>query len=254
MTKFITDYLNDKYLHDLSRGPNTTHADSEGLERWVGDYRVRRDQGDTFDEAMTQINADINTEVGLPVDTWPPGWQPVAPVAPIDPKPPTGELTRLRNDGRYFVNDAGHYFPVFASCLYALCDGKDARPALDQLAQLGFGGVRVFAGHLEGRGQSAASACERLPRFLDECLARGLYVQVAAVTDSGLDDYDVRAHVRDIAAIVSEFPHGLLCIANEYYHPTQSDQVHNAAYSAPARGAGSRALRGAVGRGRRSHR
>ena len=77
------------------------------------------------------------------------------PVAPIDPKPPAGELTKLSNDGRYFQNAAGHYFPVFASCLYALCDGKDARPALDQLAQLGFGGVRVFAGHLEGRGQSA---------------------------------------------------------------------------------------------------
>ena len=50
------------------------------------------------------------------------------------------------------------------------------------------------------------------------------------MTDSGLDDYDVRAHVRDIAEIVSEFPHGLMCIANEYDHPTQSERVHDPDY------------------------
>lgn len=195
--------------------------DPEGMI-WIARTQYDIDAGMSQQASLNKHLAECALDLGL---------------APPDPgvPPPGGggggqTLSKLTNDGRYFRNDGGSYFPAFASCLYGLADGRDPRPALDQLQQMGFGGVRVFAGHLEGRGQTAQSARQNLPRFMDETKARGLYAQVAAVTDSAADNYDVRQHVREIAQILEPYPHGLLCIANEYWHPTQRASVHDPNY------------------------
>lgn len=136
---------------------------------------------------------------------------------------------RLRVDGRFFVNDAGTFRPVFASALSMLRRSDDeARGMLDWAAQTGFNGIRVFGGRLTWAGQTAAKARERLPFLLAEATARGLYVEVTAVTDSKDGGYDPAAHVAAVAEICDQAKNAILEVANEPYHGTQADAIHSA--------------------------
>ena len=101
---------------------------------------------------------------------------------------------------------------------------------LDQLAALGYNGVRVFAGHLEWAGQTAAYARSGLGIFFEACQIRGLYVLVSAITDSGIEDYNLEEHIDEIGAVCAQYDNTLLEIANEPYHETQRREVHDFAY------------------------
>ncbi len=132
--------------------------------------------------------------------------------------PPT---SKVRVDGRFWVNDQGTFRPIFASDLAPLPLTPEAQDAkLDETQALGFNGVRVFAGALPWAGQTVEMARQALPRFLEAAGRRGLYVYVVALTESG---YDVEAHLRAITGIVAQYPNTLLEVANEIGHPTQSD-------------------------------
>jgi hypothetical protein len=151
--------------------------------------------------------------------------------SPFAPAPPTGGQGpwirgALRINGRMFANDAGLYRPVWASCLAALRPGHDYGPALDQITLLGFGGVRVFAGPLPWTQPATAlrSVYDRLPTFLGECAARGLYVEVTALTETGLG-YDKGAHLDRIAEILPSRGHCVLELANEFEHHSQNLDV-----------------------------
>jgi hypothetical protein len=111
-----------------------------------------------------------------------------------------------------------------ASCLAALRPGHDFRPALDEIAALGFTAVRVFAGRLGWCGQEPHHALERLPEFISEAHARGLNGHVVALTDTaggGREAYDRRQHAAEVAARVTPFD--ILEWANEAWHPSQHD-------------------------------
>jgi hypothetical protein len=151
------------------------------------------------------------------------------PSIPLLRKFKTGTIAgRLRVDGRFFVNDAGTFRPIFASMLSVLRRSPDAtRDVLDWAAQTGFNGIRVFAGALTWAGQSASQARDRLPSLLTEAAARGLYVEVTAITDSKDGGYDPAAHAAAVAAICDQASNAILEVANEPYHPTQTDAVHS---------------------------
>lgn len=142
---------------------------------------------------------------------------------------------RLRTNGSQFVDADGAIFrPVFASALLGLSPNKsdeEVREFLDWVAATGFNGVRVFAGALRWEGLTVDRSRQRLPWFLGEAAARGLYVEVVALTDSRNNgthfDYEVTPHVAAIANICADFDHTLLEIANEPQHGTQSDAVHD---------------------------
>lgn len=143
------------------------------------------------------------------------------PVTPPVPPSPGGSLQgRLRVDGRMFVNDAGDYRPVWASCLAAFRPGHDPRPALDEIAALGFGGVRMFAGPLPWCNQSIRDVYERLPGFMDATLERALHVEVTCLTETGMG-YDAGAHLVRLAELLDPYEHALIEFANEWQHPTQ---------------------------------
>lgn len=136
---------------------------------------------------------------------------------------------RLAVQGRFFVTGGEIYRPVWASLLSILRRPHDERvEQLGALADLGFNGVRVFAGALSWANQTPAQARAVLPALLDECHAAGLRVEVVAITDSGTG-YDVRAHTFEIADYCTNTPHAILELANEYWHPTQSPWVQDAA-------------------------
>ena len=126
---------------------------------------------------------------------------------------------RLRVDGRFFVDDQGTARPLFASFLSRWMEpSRDA--VLDEIAALGFNGIRIFAGDLGWAGQTAASARAALPGLLTAAAERALHVYVCACTGGG---YDVEAHLREVARICATFTNTLLEGFNEVGHPTQSD-------------------------------
>ena len=152
-----------------------------------------------------------------------------APVPPSAPFPvPPGAPTRIRIDGRFFVHNAGTFRPCFQSSLTLLVRNADERAVfLDETVELGFNGIRVFAGALPWAPQTADQARAVLPTLLDEAAALGLYVYVVALTESRHGGYDVEAHLRAIATIVQAHSNALLEIANEPWHGTQSDEVND---------------------------
>lgn len=136
---------------------------------------------------------------------------------------------RLRVDGQRIVDASGQPFvEPFASALTLLTKSSAERAVvLDELATLGFRGIRVFAGRLTWAGQSPASALDVLPAVLEEARARKMYVLVTAVTDSRDGGYDELAHVSAVAVITAGAEHAVLEASNESYHPSQSDRVNN---------------------------
>lgn len=124
----------------------------------------------------------------------------------------------MRVDGRFFVNDAGTYRPLWASFLsHWMDDGRDA--VLDEIAER-FNGFRSFAGDLGWAGQTPASARAALPGLLQAAKDRNLTAYISACTGGG---YDVEAHLREVGAICRDFPNTVLEGFNEVGHPSQSD-------------------------------
>lgn len=139
-------------------------------------------------------------------------------------RPPT---SRIRADGRVFVNDAGIYRGRWASGLTLLVRSKEERTAfLEWATRTGFDGVRVFAGALPWAGQTPGGALAVLPDLVGETAARGLYLYVVAITESGTG-YDVESHLRQVAEQCAAAVHCVLEVANEIQHPTQSATVND---------------------------
>jgi len=190
--------------------PAGANADGwTGVAAPFGGYIVRV-SAPNFHPAERAVNVAGHTDLRIALE------REAAPALPV------------RIDGRFWITDAGAFRPLFQSGLTLLVRGPPERAAfLDATRALGFNGIRVFAGALRWAGQSAEHARATLPTLLDEAAARGLYVYVSAITDSRDGGYDVEAHLRQVAAIVAQHPNGLLEVANEIGHPTQSDRVND---------------------------
>lgn len=137
---------------------------------------------------------------------------------------------RIRVDGRFWVNDKGTFRPRFTSALSLLRpDRSDAqvREFLDWAVETGFNGIRVFGGALPwASNQTPARARERLPFVLEETKKRQLYIELSVLTETGTG-YDAHAHLLAMTDICLRYSHVILESANEPWHPTQSEQVHN---------------------------
>lgn len=138
------------------------------------------------------------------------------------PAPPVPNLT-VR--GRQFFDGDRLWIPRLVSGLTLLVRTPAQQDAfLDWAAKTGFNGVRVFAGALTWANQSPEGARAALPGLLDRAAARGLVVEVTALTDTGTG-YDAREHVRQIAGLLTGRRGVLFELANEIGHHTQSDEI-----------------------------
>lgn len=134
----------------------------------------------------------------------------------------------LKVSGRFLQAAYVDYRGAWASCLAALRPGHDYRPALDEIALLGFGGVRVFCGALPWCGQTLEHVYAWLPDFLTETKARGLYAYLAYHTEAGTG-YDLNAHTDRLDDIVDRHLHVLREVGNEPDHPSQGGRLSAAA-------------------------
>lgn len=136
-------------------------------------------------------------------------------------------LTRVRTEGRFFLNEPGTFRPVWTSALTLLKKTAEEQTAyLKQAKDLGFNGVRVFAGALPWANQNPEDALAALSAALARARAEGLYFYVVANTESGTG-YDVPSHTAAIAGQCAEADNCIFEGANEYWHPTQSDFVQD---------------------------
>jgi hypothetical protein len=139
-------------------------------------------------------------------------------------------MTRVRTDGRFFAVDSGTFRPIWVSGLYVIPKTVEEQNAFIKWARsTGFNGFRVFAGELGQVGQTPDMARAILPELLERARLAGLYVYAVANTGSATG-YDVPSHTREIARICSEHVNCVLEGANEYWHPSQSDQVNDSAW------------------------
>jgi hypothetical protein len=139
---------------------------------------------------------------------------------------------RLRVAGRFLQNDKGDYRPVWNDALSILSHSQDdMKSYLDWNVYRGFGGIRVFAGDLGWANppQTPQIALDALPTLMALSQDRGLYVEVTALTGTSTG-YNVEHHVREVNRIVSSYINPVVEIANEPYHGTQSEKVHDPAY------------------------
>ncbi len=139
----------------------------------------------------------------------------------------TGQpVPKLRVEGRQFVDEAGdRYIPRWVSGLTLLSRSTAQQVAfLDWASKTGFNGVRVFAGALTWAPQTPEGARVALPGLLDRAAARGLVVEVTALTDTATG-YDARAHLQGIVDIVAGRRGIVLELANEVGNSTQAKDL-----------------------------
>lgn len=117
------------------------------------------------------------------------------------------------------------YVPRWVSGLTLLVKTPEEQDAfLDWAAKTGFNGVHVFAGALTWAGQTPEGARAALPALLDKAAARGLTVEVTAITDSATG-YDAREHVRLLAGLLTNRRGVVFELANEVGHHTQAANI-----------------------------
>ena len=135
----------------------------------------------------------------------------------------TNQVPQLRVQGTQFVDEAGRtYVPRWVSGLTLLSRTPQQQTTfLDWAVKTGFNGVRVFAGALTWAPQTAEGARKALPALLDRAAARGLMVEVTALTDTD-SGYDAKAHLQGVADILAGRRGVVLELANEVGNPTQS--------------------------------
>jgi hypothetical protein len=135
-------------------------------------------------------------------------------------------VPQIRVQGTQFVDESGRaYIPRWVSGLTLLARTPAQQTAfLDWAAKTGFNGVRVFGGALTWAEQTPESARKALPGLLDRAAARGLSVEVTALTDTGTG-YDPKVHLQGVVAILKGRRGVVLELANEVGHPTQAKDL-----------------------------
>lgn len=161
----------------------------------------------------------------------PPGEEAAPPPAAATSGRTVDQLERLRVDGLQFVTSSGRPFQWRGVTAFRLVDyvadgeADKAEAFLAWAAQQELTVVRVLTmmgGQFDLRPEDGRRA---LPRVLEMAAARGLYVEVVGLAGTADIPVDLDAHIDAIARILGEHPNGLLEIANEPVHPSQSAAV-----------------------------
>ena len=138
---------------------------------------------------------------------------------------------RLRIQGTHFVTSSGRPFEWRGITAFRLvdyvADGQSAQAEtfLRWAAEQRLTVVRVLtmmAGQFDLRPEDGRRA---LPRVLELAASHGLSVEVVALAGTADIPVDIRDHIERLGRILLDHPNGLLEIANEPVHPSQSAEV-----------------------------
>lgn len=142
---------------------------------------------------------------------------------------------RLRVQGTEFVQADGSPFMWRGVTAFRLAElvagGREAEAIrfLDWARASKVTVVRVLAMAQHLFKLSPADGLRALPRVLDLAAERGIHVEIVALADSAEIEVDLEAHVRAVGAIAARHANALVEIANEPFHPTQHERLHDRA-------------------------
>lgn len=146
-----------------------------------------------------------------------------------------GAPARVTVDGTVFANPDGSRFHWRGITAFRLVEqvahGREAEAAayLDWAREHGITVVRVLTMAKHLFELSPADGLEALPRLLAMAAERGLHVEVVALADTASYDVDLDVHVAEVGRIAAAHPNALVEIANEPFHGTQRDVLHDRA-------------------------
>ncbi|HET7216630.1 MAG TPA: hypothetical protein VFJ02_01220 [Vicinamibacterales bacterium] len=164
----------------------------------------------------------------------PPAAAPASPPSTVQSNA-SAPVPRLRIDGSRFVTPDGRPFRWRGITAFRLADyvadGQESEAVrlLDWAAAQELKVVRVLTmmgGQFDLRPDDGRRA---LPRVLELAAQRGLYVEVVALAGTADIPVNLEEHIDAVAAILARHTNGLLEIANEPVHPSQSADVQNPA-------------------------
>jgi hypothetical protein len=145
---------------------------------------------------------------------------------------PQTSSARLRIDGTRFVGADDRAFQWRGITAFRLvdyvADGQEATTSgfLEWAASQKLTVVRVLTmmgGQFDLRPEDGRRA---LPRVLELAAKHGIVVEVVALAGTADIAVDLKQHVAEIGKILETHPNGVLEIANEPVHPSQSPDVH----------------------------
>lgn len=151
----------------------------------------------------------------------------------IEPEPnPIVLPSTIVRDGRFFKYTDGTVFRWRAITWFRFLEqvknGEDLS-YLDVLREMGFNILRVLS-TATWFGLSPEEGREVLAKAKEIAYKKGFYLEVVAVVDSGVRDYDWKYHARRIAEICAEGDYTTFYeFANEPGHGVQSEELHNLA-------------------------
>jgi hypothetical protein len=144
--------------------------------------------------------------------------------------------THLRISGTDFIAPDGSVFEWRGITAFRLLEfvahgrEQEADTYLAWAASKKLNVVRVLA-IADGIFQLSPEDGQRaLPRLLEMAQRHTIHVEVVALTGTSVIKVDPQVFVKAIGEICAKYPNALLELANEPGHPTQSAQVHDAAY------------------------
>lgn len=145
------------------------------------------------------------------------------------PKPDPKPAPDVAIAGETWTNRGKFWSPTGISMLSPfsnICTEDDWIAFFEYHVAAGIDAVRIFCGALmwDDRTQLAAGARDRMPAFFDMAEDYGVAVWAVLVTDSKDGGYDVEEHLR-LCSELTNRPHVIPVLANEWGHPTQSDEV-----------------------------
>jgi hypothetical protein len=154
-------------------------------------------------------------------------------VRPDTSQPATQPPSRqLRTDGTHFVTPDGRDFQWRGITAFRLvdyvADGEEALASryLTWAASQGLTVVRVLTMMSGQFDLKPADGRRALPRVMQLAAELDLYVEVVALAGTASIPVNLQEHVDEIGRILVAHPNGLLEIANEPVHPSQSPEVH----------------------------
>jgi hypothetical protein len=153
----------------------------------------------------------------------------VRPQAPAD-------CGRVRAEGQALVCADGTVFRWNGVTAFALldhvADGRrtEADAFMRWARATGFNLVRVLAVAHHLFKLEPADGRRHLDALFSMAAARGLYVEIVAIADSGplmMSPSRLREQVEAVGRASAAHPNAIVEIANEHYHPTQSPALHD---------------------------
>jgi hypothetical protein len=149
---------------------------------------------------------------------------------------PRQDTKHLRVSGTRFVTPDGQPFEWRGITAFRLLEFVAHGRAAEADAYLGWAAsqkltvARVLAMAHFLFELSPADGVAALARLLDIAQRHNVAIEIVALADTGSYTLDVRAHVHRIGEIAARYPNAVIEIANEPYHPTQSEDVHQHAF------------------------